>query len=93
MVVTVEPGLYIPDDPDIPERCRSIGQQASLVYTVGLAGQSSLYRRASRYRSIGIRIEDDVVVGSGKPGGNAEPEVLSASVPKQIQEIEALMMR
>lgn len=57
MVLTVEPGLYIPDAEDIPESLRGIG----------------------------IRIEDDVAVTAD---GH---EVLSAAVPKQIAEIEALM--
>ncbi|HET8789570.1 MAG TPA: M24 family metallopeptidase, partial [Modicisalibacter sp.] len=57
MVLTVEPGLYIPDAEDIPEALRGIG----------------------------IRIEDDVVVTID---GH---EVLSAAVPKQIADIEALM--
>jgi Xaa-Pro aminopeptidase len=39
----------------------------------------------ARYRGIGIRIEDDVVVTAG------DPEVISASVPKDPDEIEALM--
>ncbi len=39
----------------------------------------------ARYRGIGIRIEDDVIVTSG------EPEVISAGVPKDPDEIEALM--
>jgi len=39
----------------------------------------------ARFRGIGIRIEDDVVVTDG------EPEVLSAGVPKDPDEIEALM--
>lgn len=57
MVLTVEPGLYIPDDADIPEA----------------------------YRGMGIRIEDDVAV-------TAEGhEVLTAGVPKQMADIEALM--
>lgn len=39
----------------------------------------------ARYRGIGIRIEDDVVVTSG------DPEVISHGVPKDVDEIEALM--
>ncbi|WP_447554812.1 Xaa-Pro aminopeptidase [Vreelandella sp. EE22] len=57
MVVTIEPGLYIPEDDDIPKV----------------------------YRGIGIRIEDNVAVNEA--GG----EVLTADVPKQVAEIEALM--
>ncbi|SHE71275.1 aminopeptidase P Metallo peptidase. MEROPS family M24B [Modicisalibacter ilicicola DSM 19980] len=57
MVLTVEPGLYLPDEEDIPEELRGIG----------------------------IRIEDDVAVTQS---GHA---VLTAGVPKQVAEIEALM--
>ena len=39
----------------------------------------------ARFRGIGIRIEDDVVVT------DAEPEVISAGVPKDAAAIEALM--
>ncbi|HEY6942676.1 Xaa-Pro aminopeptidase [Dokdonella sp.] len=39
----------------------------------------------AKFRGIGIRIEDDVVVTAG------EPEVISAGVPKHADEIEALM--
>jgi Xaa-Pro aminopeptidase len=38
-----------------------------------------------RYRGIGVRIEDDVLVTAGAP------EVLSARVPKTIEDIERLM--
>ena len=56
MVVTVEPGLYIPiDDESAPER----------------------------YRGIGVRIEDDVLVTAG------EPDVLTADIPKSIADVEA----
>lgn len=57
MVMTVEPGLYILDEPDIDER----------------------------WRNIGIRIEDDVLVT--KDGHT----ILSEDVPKAMDEVEALM--
>jgi len=58
MVLTVEPGLYIPpDDKTAP----------------------------AKYRGIGVRIEDDVLVTQG---GNIN---LTAKVPKNTDEIEALM--
>ncbi|WP_277810387.1 Xaa-Pro aminopeptidase [Chromohalobacter canadensis] len=59
MVLTVEPGLYIPDAEDVPEA----------------------------YRGIGIRIEDDVAVTA------IGHEVLTADVPKEVTEIEALMRK
>lgn len=55
MVMTVEPGIYVPDLPDIPKR----------------------------FRGIGIRIEDDVLVTKT---GN---KILTAGTPKTIDEIEA----
>ena len=59
MTLTVEPGLYIPDDDDID----------------------------SRWRNIGIRIEDDVLITRE---GNT---ILSDGVPKRPGDIEALMAR
>jgi Xaa-Pro aminopeptidase len=60
MVLTVEPGLYIPpDDKTAP----------------------------AKYRGIGIRIEDDVLVTEN---GNVN---LTAKVPKDADEIEALMSK
>lgn len=60
MVLTVEPGLYIPpDDKSAP----------------------------SKYRGIGVRIEDDVLVTED---GNRN---LTAKVPKNADEIEALMAK
>ncbi|MGH8183934.1 MAG: aminopeptidase P N-terminal domain-containing protein [Rhodanobacteraceae bacterium] len=57
MVVTVEPGIYIPpDDTSVP----------------------------SKWRGIGIRIEDDVAVDMR---GN---EVLTAGLPKGVGEVEAM---
>ncbi|MDR5902970.1 Xaa-Pro aminopeptidase [Halomonas icarae] len=59
MVLTMEPGLYVPDDDDIPDT----------------------------FRGIGIRIEDDVVVT------DEGHRVLTASVPKSVADIEALMAK
>ncbi|MDD5272904.1 MAG: aminopeptidase P N-terminal domain-containing protein, partial [Methylovulum sp.] len=60
MVLTVEPGLYIPAD------CKDV---------------------EAKWRGIGIRIEDDVLVTED---GH---EVLTRSVPKTIAEIEAIMQQ
>ncbi len=59
MVLTIEPGIYLPASSAVPKR----------------------------YRNIGIRVEDDVVVT------NDAPDVLTDSVPKTVNEIEALMQR
>jgi Xaa-Pro aminopeptidase len=58
MVLTVEPGLYIPAD------CKIVDE---------------------KWRGIGIRIEDDILVTA------QGYEVLTSGVPKTITEIEALM--
>jgi Xaa-Pro aminopeptidase len=58
MVLTVEPGLYLPArDEQVPEH----------------------------FRGIGIRVEDDVVVGA------EGPELLTRGVPVAAEEIEALL--
>ena len=59
MVMTIEPGIYLPAGGGVPRR----------------------------FRNIGVRIEDDVVVT--KRGA----EVLSARAPKDPDQIEALMAR
>ena len=58
MVLTIEPGLYIPAD------CKTVDE---------------------KWRGIGIRIEDDVLVTAD---GH---EILTAGVPKTIEDIEKLM--
>lgn len=40
-----------------------------------------------RYRSIGIRVEDDILITEGGP------EVITSGVPKTVDEIEAIMQR
>ncbi len=60
MVLTIEPGLYIPQD------CTSVEE---------------------RWRGIGIRIEDDVLVTE------QGHQVLTEAVPKTIADIEAIMQQ
>ena len=59
MVLTVEPGLYVPP---------------------------ALEGVASSWRGIGIRIEDDVLIGSDGP------VVLTAAAPREVADIEAAMI-
>ncbi|XP_048785020.1 xaa-Pro aminopeptidase 3 isoform X1 [Lagopus muta] len=60
MVITIEPGLYIPeDDVSAPER----------------------------FRGLGVRIEDDVVIADDSP------LILSADCPKEIYDIEQICGR
>ncbi|GAA5800190.1 hypothetical protein HPULCUR_005615 [Helicostylum pulchrum] len=54
MVITVEPGIYVPFDDKFP----------------------------AKYQGIGIRIEDNVVIGKN------EPYVLTANSPKEVVDIE-----
>lgn len=59
MVITVEPGLYISEDADVP----------------------------AQYKGIGVRIEDNLLMTEY---GN---KILTAAVPKEIEEIENLMKK
>ncbi|KAL2561179.1 hypothetical protein AAZV13_20G066200 [Glycine max] len=57
VVITIEPGVYIPSSFNVPER----------------------------YRGIGIRIEDEVLITE------TGYEVLTASIPKEVKHIESLL--
>ncbi len=60
MVLTIEPGLYIPNN-------------------------ASTAELAARWRGIGVRIEDDVLITS------QGPDVLTSAVPKSVAEVEQIM--
>ncbi len=59
MVLTVEPGLYIASDADVP----------------------------AQYRGIGVRIEDDILITA------TGHDNLTASVPKDADQIEAIILK
>ncbi|MCZ6855339.1 MAG: aminopeptidase P N-terminal domain-containing protein [Gammaproteobacteria bacterium] len=60
MVLTMEPGIYIPDN-------------------------EAMAHLAPRWRGMGIRIEDDVLVT------RQQPDVLSSAAPKEIPDIQRVM--
>lgn len=73
MVLTVEPGIYIRPDalevlPKTPENERFI---------------AAVRPAFEKYKGIGVRIEDDILVTEG------EPKVLSSRIPSRIDEVEA----
>jgi Xaa-Pro aminopeptidase len=77
MVLTVEPGIYIRPDaldvlPDTPE-------MEKFKRTVRPAFE--------KYKGIGVRIEDDILVTAG------EPRNLSAGIPRKLEDIEKAMAR
>ena len=87
MVTTVEPGIYIGENTlnELLQLRKYFGEEVqeeeinSFIDKVRTA--------ADKYTNIGIRIEDDVLITEG---GH---EVLSAKTPKDIKEIEKLMMK
>jgi len=82
MVMTMEPGLYFPED-RLESALARLGpgeedaEMRSFLEAIGPVFE--------KYVNIGVRIEDDVLITQT---GN---EILTASVPKEIDEIEAMM--
>jgi Xaa-Pro aminopeptidase len=77
MVLTVEPGIYIRPDaldvlPKTPENERFI---------------AAVRPAFEKYKGIGVRIEDDILVTEG------EPKVMSARIPSRLDEVEATIAR
>jgi Xaa-Pro aminopeptidase len=77
MVVTVEPGLYFRADaldhlPATPENEKFV---------------AAVRPAYERYKGIGIRIEDDLLITSG------DPQVLSAAIPSKLEEVEDTIAR
>ena len=77
MVVTVEPGLYFRAD-------ALDGLPATPANEKFIAAVRPAFER---YKGIGIRIEDDVLISAG------EPKVLSAAIPSRLEEVEQAIAR
>ncbi|MBX3278243.1 MAG: aminopeptidase P family protein [Acidobacteria bacterium] len=77
MVLTVEPGVYLrPDALDVLPKTPEWERFAAAVRPA-----------FEKYRGIGVRIEDDVLVTE------AAPVVMSAAIPSKLEEVEAIMAR
>lgn len=77
MVLTVEPGIYIRPDaldvlPKTPENERFI---------------KAVRPAFEKYKGIGVRIEDDILVTNG------DPVNMSASIPRKLEDVETTMAR
>ncbi|HEU0173787.1 MAG TPA: Xaa-Pro aminopeptidase [Blastocatellia bacterium] len=77
MALTVEPGIYIRPDaldvlPKTPENERFI---------------KAVRPAFEKYKGIGVRIEDDILVTSG------EPVIMSGAIPRKLEDVEATMAR
>ena len=73
MVVTVEPGLYF--RPDALDNLPKTEEMEKFKEAVRPAFE--------KYKGIGVRIEDDVLITNG------EPKVISAGVPSKLEEVES----
>jgi len=84
MVLTLEPGLYIGDGGIDKAVALYKGRVPDAELKEFVKKVKPVYEK---YRNISIRIEDDILVTEK---GN---RVLSASVPKEVKDIEKLMRK
>jgi Xaa-Pro aminopeptidase len=73
MVVTVEPGIYI--RPDALDNLPKTPENEKFIAAVRPAFE--------KYKGIGVRIEDDVLITAG------QPKVISAGIPSKLEDVEA----
>jgi len=73
MMITVEPGIYI--RPDALENLPKTPENEKFIEAVRPAFE--------KYKGIGVRIEDDVLITTGAP------KVISAGIPSKLEDVEA----
>jgi len=73
MAITMEPGIYI--RPDALDNLAKTAENEKFIAAIKTAFE--------KYKGIGVRIEDDVLIRNG------QPQVLSAGIPSKLDEVEA----
>jgi Xaa-Pro aminopeptidase len=73
MVITVEPGIYI--RPGALDNLPKTPENEKFIEAVRPAFE--------KYKGIGVRIEDDVLITAGAP------KVISAGIPSKLEDVEA----
>jgi len=77
MVVTVEPGLYF--RPDALDNLPKTPENEKFIQAVKPTFE--------KYKGIGVRIEDDVLITAG------QPKIISAGIPSKLEEVEAAIAK
>ncbi len=77
MVVTVEPGLYF--RPDALENLPKTPEMEKFAEAIRPVFE--------KYKGIGVRIEDDVLITTG------DPKIISGDIPSKLEEVEAAIAR
>jgi Xaa-Pro aminopeptidase len=77
MVITVEPGLYF--RPDALENLPKTPEMEKFAAAIRPVFE--------KYKGIGVRIEDDVLITTGAP------RIISAAIPSRLEEVEAAIAR